>query len=211
MLKIGLTQRVEVLRERNERWDCLDQAWSRLLSAQGYCLVPLPNWLEKVDELIDDLGLEGVILTGGNDPGHLPGAENAAPERDAFERKLLDCCGGRGIPVLGVCRGMQMMVAHHGGEIVPVAGHVGTSHSIMVRSGSTMPLGDRAVVNSYHDFGVYPDRLGPDWQVAGTAPDGSAEAVVHRSLRQWAIMWHPERPLGDERDMDLVRALFNGS
>lgn len=64
------------------------------------------------------------------------------------------------------------------------------------------------VVNSYHNFGVYPDGLGPYLQAVATAPDGSVEAVAHKHLPQWAIMWHPERPPHDPRDGELLRTLF---
>lgn len=211
MLKIGLTQRVEVLADRGERWDCLDQGWAHLLSGNGYQPLPLPNRVQDVEAFMAELGLNGVILTGGNDLAHLPGARNAAPERDAFERKLLTCCRDGGIPVLGVCRGLQMMVVHAGGEVSPVTGHVATTHRIAARSDGPMPLADRQVVNSFHDFGVYGRGLGPDLRLVATAPDGSAEAIVHKDLPQWGIMWHPERPPHNERDAHLVQALFEGS
>ena len=120
MLKVGLTQRVEVIQDTNERRDCLDQAWTRLLVDNGYLPIPLPNRVEDVDTLIAELEIDGIILTGGNDLSHLTGATNTAPERDAFERRLLERCADLDIPVLGVCRGMQMMVAHFGGELVAV-------------------------------------------------------------------------------------------
>ncbi len=208
MLKVGLTQRVEVIQDRNERRDCLDQAWTRLLTENGYLPIPLPNRVKDVDPLISELRLDGVILTGGNDLSHLTGAINTAPERDAFERRLLERCADLGIPVLGVCRGMQMMVAHYGGELVPVAKHAATSHGITVRPQCALPLTNRDAVNSFHNFGVHEDHLGSDFQSAAVAPDGSVEAIAHKSLQLWGIMWHPERPPYNTRDVELIHALF---
>jgi len=210
MPRIGLTQRVEVLSDRDERRDCLDQAWTRLLFNNGYWPVPLPNCVEDVPALMEELALEGVILTGGNDPARLPGATNAAAARDAFEQKLLTYCGGHGIPVLGVCRGLQMLVAHYGGKLVRVSDHVGACHAITVEPGCDAILGDRDKVNSFHHWGVSPEGLSSDLQVAATAPDRTVEAIVHRTYPQLGIMWHPERPPSDERDLRLIRELFAG-
>jgi gamma-glutamyl-gamma-aminobutyrate hydrolase PuuD len=207
--KLGLTQRVEVFGAVGERRDCLDQAWSELLLPLGYLPVPLPNAAGDVQAVagrVSELGLDGVILTGGNDLAAAPGARTAAPERDRFESLLLDVCAERALPVLGVCRGLQMLVRHGGGTLVPCDGHAGTRHELRVAKTSPMPLADRAGVNSYHDFTV--GELGPDFVAVARAADGSVEAVVHRHLPIWGIMWHPEREPRDEGDAPLLKALF---
>ena len=176
--------------------------------------VPLPNTLDDLVGYVDALELDGVVLTGGNDIATLPGATNTAPERDRTEHQLIDWAAARGVPVLGVCRGMQILVLHHGGTLRPVEGHVATPHGLVVSdaapSGVLGPL-DAAgsEVNSYHGFGLRPEDLGPTLQVMATAPDGTVEAVAHPSLRQWGIMWHPERAPFHTRDADLIRACFS--
>jgi putative glutamine amidotransferase len=211
VLKIGLTQRVEEFAAVGERRDCLDQAWSELLVPLGYLPAPLPNAIadeEGVDALVTALGLDGVILTGGNDLADAPGARNAAPERDRFERLLIDVCGRRNLPVLGVCRGLQLLVCHAGGTLVMTRGHAGTRHALRADGGGAMPLSDREEVNSYHDFALDPGSLGRDFEAVARAADGSVEAIVHRRLPIWGIMWHPEREPRDPRDTALLRALF---
>jgi len=213
-MRIGLTQRVTVIADRDERRDSLDQAWARLLLDTGYVPVPLPNQPGRALDLCTGLGLDGVILTGGNDLVGLPDALDTAPERDAFERELLGVCAARGLAVLGVCRGMQLIVRHWGGSLMRVEDHVRKPHPIVPR-GLGIPTLPRAEVNSFHSFGTQPDLLPADLIVAGMAPDGIVEAVMHRALRAWGIMWHPERPVRpgcdcDERDVALIRALFGG-
>ncbi len=207
-MKIGLTQRVEVVASYGERRDCLDQAWARLLAAASMLPVPLCNGVEDVETYLLELALDGLILTGGNDLSHLPEAKSAAPERDAFERRVLAVAAQRDVPVLGVCRGMQMMVAADGGELVAIEGHVASRHPIASCTGSPAYLSDRGEVNSYHGFGVPADGLGPSWRPLVTAPDGTVEAVAHRRLRQWAVMWHPERAPQDAGDARLLRDLL---
>ncbi|MCP3902665.1 MAG: glutamine amidotransferase [Planctomycetes bacterium] len=203
-----MTQRVEDLPDRNERRDCLDQAWARLLVPHGFVPVPLCNAVEDVAAYVDALDLDGFILTGGNDLEVLPGARTAAPERDAFERRLIALARDRDVPLLGVCRGLQMLVVADGGALEPVSGHVRTPHAIHVAAAGAMPLADRDAVNSFHDFGVPADGLGPNWTPVATAPDGSVEAIAHKRARQWAIMWHPERGPADDRDIEIIRRLM---
>ena len=61
--RIGLTQRVETVPGRDERRDCLDQAWYDVVRAAGFLPLALPNRVELAAELVAGLGLRGVILT----------------------------------------------------------------------------------------------------------------------------------------------------
>lgn len=210
MLKIGLTQRVDCIIDRGERRDALDQRWAVRLAEWGYLSIPLPNRAALVDELLTGLGLAGVILTGGNDIADLPGATNTAPQRDAFERRLIERCTACGIPILGVCRGMQMLAAYYSARLVRVDGHVAARHLLKVLRTSVMPLSDRREVNSYHEYAIDPASVNDDLQVVAAAPDGTPEAIVHRTLAQWGIMWHPERGPQDDADARLLHTLFGG-
>ena len=208
MLKLGLTQRVEVVESYGERRDCLDQEWTRLLSAAGYLPVPLPNSFELAASLVAELDLAGLVLTGGNDPADLEHGRNIAPERDRLEHRLIELATARRLPLLGVCRGLQMLVVHGGGRLSAVDGHVARPHALHARPDTPMPLTDRDEVNSFHNFGIAANDVGTELRVAATAPDGTVEAVAHRSLPQWGIMWHPERPPKDRRDLEIIAALF---
>lgn len=207
-MRIGLTQNVVVLKDRNERRDCLDQAWTSLLIERGYLPIPLPNCVEDVDALVAELELSGVILTGGNDLSSIPDAATAAPERDRFETELLNVTAKRNLPVLGVCRGMHMMVYHYGGELHRVERHVARDHPVSILSPFAYWLGPREHVNSYHNFGVLKKNLGPNLLVAALAEDRTVEAVCHAHLKQFAVMWHPERQPKESRDSSLFDAVF---
>lgn len=205
--RIALTQRVEDLPDRGERRDALDQAWTRLVESVGAIPVLVPNSLGDPAGFLAESGASMVVLTGGNDLTDLPDAANAAPERDRTERALLDTASGSGMPVLGVCRGLQLMVHHAGGSLTPSQGHRATRHPVSVSHGHGWPLADGREVNSFHDWAIPPDGVvGLD--VAATAPDGTVEAVCHRELPQVGIMWHPEREPEHPADGELIRALL---
>lgn len=208
---IGITQRVDVVPQRGERRDALDQAWIALLSQLGFLPVPIPNRADLVPAVLSDSSLAGVILSGGNDLVHFEGASTGAPERDACERALIDACAERDLPVLGVCRGMQMLCDHYGSRLEPIEGHVGGVHAIDVSKAAALDLSSRTQVNSFHRFGVYPAGLGSELYAVATAPDGSIEAVAHRRYRQAGIMWHPERPPHDPADTQLIRSFLGAS
>lgn len=205
---IGLTQRVEWLPDRGERRDCLDQAWTTLLSSHGFFPLPIPNRLEDVERLFDRFHIGGIILTGGNDLDIVENPQNPAPERDALERRLIEECARRDLPLLGVCRGMQMLVTHAGGKLFPVEGHAGTTHSLTGHERHPFQLENRTEINSYHNYGIRRDDLGGDHTAAAFAPDDTVEAVMHRRLKQWGIMWHIERGTPDARDAQLLDQLF---
>jgi putative glutamine amidotransferase len=206
--RIGITQRVEDVAGRDERRDCLDQAWTPLLCEAGLWPVPLPNTIADPGRLVADLGIEGLVLTGGNDLAGLAHAENTAPERDRLEGALLDCACRNGLPVLGVCRGMQFIVRHFGGTLRPVEGHVATRHPIEDR-GSPFPV-PGGPVNSFHQWGAESGDLGGGLEPAAMALDGTVEAAFHEEHAIWCVMWHPERPPADGSATALLQALFGG-
>ena len=214
-LRIGLTQRVEVVESYGERRDCLDQAWFPRLEDQRMVPVPVPNALCDPVRYARALELDGLLLTGGNDIEGLDGAKNIARERDRTEHLLIEWAGREGVPVLGVCRGMQMLVLHYGGTLGRVEGHIATCHEVVASPQAPPTFSDAlgegySEVNSFHGYGLQPDDLGPTLEVMATARDGTVEAVSHPTLRQWGIMWHPERPPERAmRDNALLRGFFS--
>lgn len=101
-----------------------------------------------------------------------------APERDEVERALIAWA----MLLLGVCRGMQMILHYFATPLERVGGHIRTEHL----------LDDGNTVNSFHGWGAR--TCMPPLTALRTAPDGVIEAVRHTAY-PWivGIMWHPER------------------
>lgn len=194
MRPVLVTQRVEEVRAYGERRDALDQRWPQFLAACGRLAVPVPNRSALAIGLADRVAPAGLLLTGGND---LMACGGNAPERDETERVLLEWARDRGVPVFGVCRGLQFLLHSFGVALEPVSGHVGTRH--MVRSGHA-----EFEVNSFHKWGAR--GLGAEFEALATCDGGWIEAVRHRHLPIAGVMWHPERePRPVPRDIALIR------
>jgi gamma-glutamyl-gamma-aminobutyrate hydrolase PuuD len=181
MKAVAVTQRVSIVPAYGERRDCLDQSWTRFLSACGLLPVLLPNVTEAALALCDGAGIAGMVFTGGNDLAVLGGD---APERDAVENALLDLAERRGLPVLGVCRGMQVIQQRFAIRLRRVDGHVAQRQVIRID-------GAPREVNSFHQFAAFDSR--PPLDVWAVATDGVVKAVRHSARPITGIMWHPER------------------
>ena len=197
MKTVAVTQRVSVVPAYGERRDSLDQAWTRFLAACGLVPVLLPNVTAAALALCEGVGIAGLVLTGGNDLAILGGD---APERDAVENALLDMAERRGLPVLGVCRGMQMIQQRFAIPLCRVEGHVVQRQVIQID-------GQRKELNSYHRFAAFDSR--PPLEVWAVADDGVVKAIRHSAEPVTGIMWHPERcaPFSPA-DLILFRQVF---
>ncbi len=197
MKKVAITQRVSIVPGYGERRDCLDQGWTTFLAACGLLPVLLPNVVEVAVALCGEIDIAGFVLTGGNDLAELGGD---APERDAVENALLDLGEKRKLPLLGVCRGMQVIQRRFEIEICPVEGHVAKKQIIRID-------GQPKEVNSYHRFGAFGSK--PPLDVWAIADDGVVKAIRHSRQSITGIMWHPERfsPFS-AADVELFRGVF---
>jgi gamma-glutamyl-gamma-aminobutyrate hydrolase PuuD len=194
MMRIAISQRVDVIASRSERVDALDQRWCHFLDACGMVPQPICNSPATCVAAVAESGVGGVLLTGGNDLVSLGGD---APERDATEDLLLGWCLDKRVPVVGVCRGMQVILQRFGFPLRRLSGHAGVEHEIF--------LEDRQVsVNSFHHWGC--TEIADPLMRLAIARDGVIEAIRHVEMPIFGIMWHPER-VGVPSALD--RELFN--
>jgi N5-(cytidine 5'-diphosphoramidyl)-L-glutamine hydrolase len=198
MRLIALTMLEQDVPQRGEQRDALDQRWTALLHRCGASPLLLPNNAEAAGPLLNTLPVAGVLLTGGGTPHNGIAPPSA---RDLVEQTVLAWSLAQAKPLLGVCRGMQTMLASDGVAPVPLHGHVRTRHGL--------DTDQHRMVNSYHDYGFI--KNSPMYDIRARAPDGSIEWIVDRGRRRMGIMWHPERenPFVST-DIGLIAQWFGG-
>lgn len=181
MILIGVSQRVAEERDYPERRDALDQRWITFLQKCGIMPLLIPNHLATAQQMLKKFSLKGILLSGGNS---LAACGGDAPERDRVEMFLLRYALKHKIPLLGVCRGMQLIQHYYGVPLIKVDGHVHRKQAVCIN-------GKLKVVNSFHRHGAVKTK--DELKVWAVAPDGVIEAVRHRAYPLCGIMWHPER------------------
>ncbi len=178
-----------------------------LTPAGGYCPAP-------------DLSCAGLVLCGGGDPDSaLFGQENRGsdppdPVRDAAELALLRTFLAARRPILGICRGVQMLNISLGGTLIQnlppqVLPFHGRSEHDLVHPLRTAPgslifrlYGPRFCVNSAHHQAV--DRVGAGLVPTAWSEGGLPEVLEHRELPVLGVQFHPERMSGDFRRPDTA-------
>ena len=134
----------------------------------------------------------GIVISGGDDIG-------VHPERDLTEFELVNYAKKNGIPILGICRGMQVLGVFEGTDLMPVRNHARVRH---------MLNGDyTGEVNSYHNQAL--TKCPSGYTVLAEDLDGSIEAITHKERNWHGWMWHPERePEFQASDINRVKGIF---
>lgn len=176
--------------------------YARAVFHAGGLPVHLPLDADPVDWVHH---LDGLVLTGGADVeperyGHDNTASDTEPRRDEVEFALFEVALGDALPVLGICRGLQLINVHQGGTLeqhVPehsrydLAPHE-ESHVLTFTPGSELHrlYGDTAQVNSLHHQAV--GQVGTGVSVTAVAEDGTVEGIELAGMPVIAVQWHPE-------------------
>ena len=172
-------------------------------------------------------GLDGLVVSGGTDldpelyhqPRH-PETEEPNRQRDEMEWRLLAEALKLDMPVLGICRGCQLMNVLHGGTLIqhlpetpthrvrPPETELGApTHAVRVEPGSRLAAALGATdhqVNSRHHQAV--DKVGEGLRVTARAPDGIVEGLERPDRRfAVAVQWHPENSVAHD---EVNRRLF---
>lgn len=189
----------------------LNRDYALMVERAGGVPVLLPVFEEKQSAAALTARLDGLILSGGGDVIALKESNErnrAAYKRSFSESAVLEAAAQAGVPILGICRGMQQINVFSGGtlwddlltELPGALNHQRGKkdgkfrHEIELQAGSQLSeiLGCRIIsVNSSHHQAV--KKIGRGLRICASAVDGVVEALESENPHIWAVQWHPER------------------
>lgn len=193
MKRLLLSQRTDIGPYGNS-FDWLEHNYVQYFGGLGYELLPVPNYEPSVKVLLTN-DFDAVVLTGGGvfrNYGDISEAQHRCYDsRCKVEKQLIEYSITHGIPLFGICRGMQRINAYFGGKETPITDYIcpGQEHQIEAFNRVLR-------VNHYHSLEITLDNL-------GERLDPIAIDLAHRSVEAFqgenilGIQWHPERFLSD--------------
>lgn len=200
-MRIAITQRIDFIQDRNEFRDSIDQNLIKLLSSLGHIPLMVPNVLIEesntllLQKFLNEYNPEGVIISGGNDVGQYL-------SRDITEKFICSWANKLELPILGICRGMQLIGSLYGSKLQKIEGHISKNHKVF-----TIPGREVLLTNSYHAYCL--DRCPDNFMITHYSEDGVIEGIKHINKEIYGIMWHPERNSEvSYEDTTILRTIF---
>lgn len=224
--------RIGISSNRKDGLSCIADTYVQsVLKAGGApVLIPVITDMEALTAIVS--GLDGLLMSGGGDINPLYIGEEPVPQlqdvdtfRDEFDLILLRLATNRQLPVMGICRGHQLINVVFGGSVyqdihsqheATLFKHSQTmpreqaSHSIRITDTSSclfdiLKKEPDIFVNSFHHQAV--KDIAPEFKETAVAPDGINEAMEHPEKEIFSVQWHPEAMAAnnDELMLELFR------
>ena len=212
-----------------QSWQLLAEDYLRMIEKAGGIPVMLPIGTDPLCACHLWERLDGILLSGGNDVSPMLYQERISPKcgaldnsRDQYEIALAKFAVERGIPILGICRGLQIFNVAFGGSLyqdLPSSGfelhtiltnprNEGT-HSVVLESETPLAKimeASEIMVNSFHHQAVR--SLAPPLQKMAVSEDGVIEAAyLPGAAFAMAVQWHPEMMYDNEQQQKIASAL----
>lgn len=224
--------RIGISSNRKDGLSCIAETYvqSVLMAGGAPVLIPVITDLDALTAIVS--GLDGLLMSGGGDINPLYIGEEPIPQlqdvdtfRDEFDLILLRLATNRQLPVMGICRGHQLINVAFGGSVYQdiYSQHTGcvfkhsqvmpreqASHSVRISDTSSrlfeiLKKEPDILVNSVHHQAV--KKVAPEFRETAVAPDSINEAMEHPEKEIFSIQWHPEAMAsnGNELMLELFR------
>jgi len=206
MKKIGITLRVENIVKFNEKRDAISHDWANFLEKANVLPIFIPNTLKDTKNFLEEMKLDGVIMSGGDNKGD-------DIYRDRTEREIIEYAMEKEIPLLGICRGMQVINDYFGGNqrTTNDLKHVNKHHKILIIENEIQKYFQKKEieVNSFHNNLIDKNTVGKNLEIFAISEiDNTVEGFYHKKFPILGIMWHPERKNMTSHEIELMKIFY---
>jgi len=187
--------------------DSLEENYTVYFDKKGSVLLPFSNFYKKPEMRLKEIDFDAVFLSGGNNvspwlAGVRGKVDDCYRERDRTEQAILDYAVRKKIPVLGFCKGMQIINVYFNGKIKAgskddVKEHVRHNHKVEVMDNDFYRNG-KTKVNSFHSQVIPEKFVGKNLMPFIFSEEGYVEGFYHEKYPVLGIIWHPERMKREE-------------
>ena len=199
MVKIGITSNIK---EYYKGYiDFLDHYWIDYFGKKKFDYNLIPNNTYLSEKILKKINL--LILTGGND---IISNKKESLTRNKIEKNLIKKAIKKKIPILGICRGAQLLNISFGGKIKKVRNQMRTRHNIYITKNDIIKK-KILNVNSFHNFGIKKNNLSKKFVKIAFDKENNIEMFVSKKHKIIGVMWHPEREDNKKILTDLIKKL----
>lgn len=180
--------------KRNNFYTKLDLDWFLYAKKMKFNLQPLPINFDL--KYLKNYKFKGVIFSGGNDLySYFKNKENLL--RDKLEKKLINFFLKKKIPIMFICRGMQLISSMYNIKLEKTLNHVTKNQKIILKNKKILN------VNSYHNYLIR--KIPKNFSVIGTCVhDNSIEIMEKKSEKILCLMFHPERNSKSQKEVNKI-------
>ena len=208
MLKIGVTTRIVNTLEYHEVRDAISHDLIDFIFSLSAKPIIIPNNVNYLVSILSEIDI--LVISGGNDLSSVMSENHdlflQSKLRDKVENRLIELSIAQHIPVIGICRGMQIINEYFGGTLKKLKRpniHSNGEHKVFFEEKVFEDLeGNELLVNSYHNYCI--DSIGKDLIPVAFSDDKEIELMKHKVFPIYGMMWHPER-----KSPDLHTEKFN--
>ncbi len=197
MFDIGITSNIKEY--YSGYIDFIDYYWLDYFEKNNINYYLIPNKKKVSIKILNQIKM--LIIPGGNDVSN---NLKTSKIRNDIENRLINICSKKNIPILGICRGAQLLNKNFGGKTTKVKNHMRTRHDVFFTKNSILKK-SFLNVKSFHNDGIKKNNLSKKFNMLANDKDKNVEMFISKNKKIIGTMWHPER----EKSTLLLDKLIN--